>query len=125
MGNATRLRPMTFRMDVALLDDLKAVANMTGRTMTEVVTNALDFELSHYRNEDSCVKPVKAYRLTGVTDYDKKVAKNEGKQAKITRHDCYVLGEVTMMGQPYYHIYDVENETLMKVPKDNVMFVED
>lgn len=115
---------MNFRVPSAVKDDLSAIADMTGKTMTEIVMDAVSLAIGPFRNGSGRVKPIPAYRLSGLTEYEKMAAKNEGKEPEITRHDCFVLDETSMYGTPYFAIYDRESGNVMKIPREHIEFKE-
>lgn len=122
--DSTNSVSMNFRVPSAVKDDLSAIADMTGKTMTEIVMDAVSLAIGPFRNGSGRVKPIPANRLSGLTEYEKMAAKNEGKEPEITKHDCFVLDETSMYGAPYFAVYDRENKNIMKVPKEHIEFKE-
>lgn len=109
----------------ALKEDLQKVSEITGRTMTDIITTALNKELAKYRNLNGSgrVEPVPAYRLSGISEYEKRIARKETGAASAERHDCLVLNDVTINArQPYYKIYDCESEQIVTVQKEQIKF---
>ena len=120
----TESKQITFRFDKSFYDDLKTVSTITGKSMTEIVETAVTTALNYYRGSAGKVIPIPAYRLSGLTEYEKRIAVNEGKEEPIEKHECFILDEVTMMfDKPYYLIYDKDNKNIMKVPKDHIEFI--
>jgi len=117
---------ITFKVTKDFKSDLQKVSEITGRKMTDIITKAVSSELSHYRNSNGCghVKPLPAYRLTGISEYEKRVAEAEGKtRISLGKHDCYVLDDVTITPQSqFYSIYDCESGRVVTVPKDHIEF---
>lgn len=113
---------ITFRFGGDFYDDLKTVSVITGKTMTEIVEESVTSTLNYYRGSTGKVKPIPAFRLSGLSEYEKQVAKVHGKEESIERHRCFVLDEVSMFEAPYYLIYDEDNKNIMKVPRDHIEF---
>lgn len=107
-----------------LKDDLQKVSEITGRTMTDIITDVLNKELNKYRNNLSCrVEPVPAYRLSGISEYEKRAARKEIGVASLGKHDCLVLTDITINArQPYYKIYDCESRQIVTVQKEQIKF---
>ena len=118
----TNPKVITFRFDGDFYDDLKTVSEITEKTMTEIVEDSVNATLNYYRGSTGKVHPIPAFRLSGLSEYEKRVAENEGRKESIERHRCFVLDEVSMFEAPYYLIYDRDNKNIMKVPRDHIEF---
>ena len=117
---------ITFKATKAFKEDLQKMSEITGRKMTDIIVKAISKELSHYRNENGYgrVKPVPAYRLTGISEYEKRIALIEGETSiSPGKHECFVLDDTTINPrQPYYKIYDCESGQIISVPKEHIEF---
>lgn len=116
---------ISFKCTKDFRDDLQKVADITGRTLTEIIIASVNREIMHYRNKNGSgkVQPIPAYRLTGLSEYEKRVAEIEGRQVAEGKHGCLVLDDTTINPrQPHYKIYDCESKQIMTVPKDCIAF---
>lgn len=111
---------LIIRFSDDMKQDLKAVAGITGRTVSQIIRDAVGRELAQFDNGSGRVAAVPAKRISGLSEYEKGVAAAEGRRPEIGYHDCYVLEETMMYRQAYYKIYDCEGGNIMKVPKDHV-----
>lgn len=120
-------RTVTFRLSEDLIEDLKAVSEITGKTMTDIVTETTEREVAEFRNRNGKVKPLEAILTiltTDMSEYEKKVTENESGPFKQKEHKCYILSEEEVFGTPYYRIYDCETKNVKKVPREHVTIVE-
>lgn len=122
---ASDAKNVQYRLENDMIEDIKNVAKLTGRSMTDIVKAALNRELSQFRNRNGRVKVIPAFWLSGVSDYDKKVAENEGREAVKERHSCFVIDEAVMYGEPYFSVYDNETGQVMKIQKSFVEFAKE
>lgn len=110
-------------LDQNLYDNLNAMVEISGKSKTSIIETALAQYLGVYADSESgLIKAVPAYLLRGGSDYERKVAENEGREVVITKVDCFVLEQLTMFNQPYYKIYDTESNQIMKVPVAHIEF---
>ncbi len=122
---ASDAKNVHFRFDNDMIEDIKNVAMMTGNSMTDIVRAAINRELFQFRNKNGRVKVVPAFWVSGVSDYDKKVAESEGREAVEERHNCYVIDEEVMYGEPYFSVYDNKTGQVMKIKKPLVEFAKE
>ncbi|MCR5728218.1 MAG: hypothetical protein K6G24_12220 [Lachnospiraceae bacterium] len=116
---------ISFKCTRDFRDDLQKVSELTGRTMTDIIVTSVNREIAQYRNKNGYgkVQPIPAHRLTGLSEYEKRVAEIEGRQAAEGKHGCLVLDDTTINPrQPHYKIYDRESKQIMTVPKDCIAF---
>ena len=95
-----------------LFDLLGTVSNLTGKTKSSLVEDAIINIVSPYcmyDYSDDC-KTVKR-----TCDPIPGLYQNDGQSAPV---ECKILGNTTMMGQPYVRIY--KDGQLMSVPEDRV-----
>lgn len=119
---ASDAKNVQYRLENDMIEDIKNVAKMTGKSMTDIVKAAVNRELSQFRNRSGRVKVIPAFWLSGVSDYDRKVAESEGREPVKERHGCYVIDEAIMYGEPYYSVYDNESGSVMQIQKTLVEF---
>ena len=117
-------RSVTFRLSEDLIEGLKAVSEITGKTMTDIVTETAEREVAEFRNSNGKVKYLEAIFTTEASEFEKKIAESEYRGHEQVKHKCYVLGETEVFGTSYYKIYDCETKNLMKVPKEKIAFAE-
>lgn len=116
---------ISFKCTRDFRDDLQKVSELTGRTMTDIIVTSVNREIAQYRNKNGYgkVQPILGHRLTGLSEYEKKLAELEGRSYVEGKHECLVLDDVTVNPrQPYYKIYDCESKQIMTVPKDCIAF---
>lgn len=116
---------ITIKVTRDFKNDLQKVSDITGRTMTDIIIDTLSKELVQYRNQNGYgkVEPVAAYRLTGISEYEKRIAKIESQTTGTGKHNCLVLDDITINpSQPYYKIYDCESRQIISVPKEQIQF---
>ncbi len=105
--------------------DLQKVSELTGRTMTDIIVTSVNREIAQYRNKNGYgkVQPIPAHRLTGLSEYEKKLAELEDRSYVEGKHECLVLDDVTVNPRhPYYKIYDCESGQIMTVAKEYIAF---
>lgn len=103
-------------LDSHLFDLMEMCCTMTGLTKTALLEKALSQFLGPYESDGG--HPILATYLAGSSKYEQAVAINEGRAVEIREEPCYVLGECTMMGAPYYRIF--KDNQLMKVPREMI-----
>ena len=106
-------------LNAEICKNLDLYCLMTGMTKTSVIEKALAQFLGPYEMESDT--PLKAVYLSGGSEYERMVAKNEGRELVIKEEPCFVLGKTTMMGEPYYRI--LKDNQLMKVPENVIKFI--
>lgn len=92
---------------------LRMYCRLTGASETEAAEKAIERLAQPYMPD---TEPIEAVYLQGASAYEAMAAKNEGDKPKIVERKCYILGECTMLGEPYYRI--VVDGQLMRVPKN-------
>lgn len=117
-------KQISFKFDEEMLADLKAVSDMTGVTMTEIVKNALLREFAEYRNHSGRIEPLPAVWLSGVSEYERKVAENEGRAAEVKEHKCFILRDGEVFGEKKYRVYDCDTKNILTLASDWVKFDE-
>ena len=118
---------ITFKTTKELKEDLQKVSELTGKTMTDIIISAITQEIIQYRNDNGRgrVQPLEAYRLTGISEYERLRAKRDGLTPSdiLGKHKCFVLDEMTVNpSQPYYKVYDCESGQLIEVSKMQLEF---
>ena len=113
---------INFYLDAGLYEYLSAMTKISGKTKTDIIETALSQYLGVYADSSGSIKAIPAYLLRGASDYEQKVAENEGREPVITKVRCYVLEQTTIFNQPYYKVYEVESQQIMKVPVAHVEF---
>lgn len=116
---------ISFKCNRDFRDDLQKVSELTGRTMTDIIVTSVNREIAQYRNKNGHgkVQPIPAHRLTGLSEYEKKLAELEGRSYAEGKHECLVLDEVTVNPrQPYYKIYDCESKQIRTIAKEFISF---
>ena len=101
-------------LDNTVYNNLEQIAAITGKKKTTIIEDALKAYLSSYTDRDGNIKGVKAIYRDGDTEYARKVAKIEGKEATVIKKECIVIEETTMYGQPYTKI--LLDGNILKVP---------
>lgn len=99
-----------------VLADLDAVVEITGRTASDIISTELREYFVHFQNDEGAITPRPAILLSGVTEYELKVAEVEGREIQVTESPCVVLAEYSMFGNPYCRIWDTKNGNLANVP---------
>lgn len=111
-------------MDSVLYDNLTVFSNMSGKTKTTIIEEALQSFLMQYINPegDGKIQAIPAVILRGNSDFERKVAENEGREVQITEVPCFVLSQTTIYNEPYYVVYDVNAHQRTKVPQAQIRF---
>ena len=107
-----------------VLSDMDAVIAITGRSASDMISAELREYFVHFQNNDGEIKPRPAVLLTGVTEYERKVAEVEGREVREEESPCVVLSDRSMTGSPYYRIWSEKYKNIMSVPADAVRFPE-
>lgn len=113
---------LNIKLDKKLFTQLEFISDLLGVTRTSVVESALSRYFEPYRNKNGDISFLPAYLISGNSEYERKVAENEGREVEITKTDCYVIEETTMFGSPYYKIYSKEYNNTLKVPASSIEF---
>lgn len=127
MGNSKQYSdtPLSIKMTKNFKEDLQKLSEITGKTMTDIVISALNDKMIHYRNHNGhgWIAPVAAYRLEGITEYEKKIAEIEGRPGCVDKHECFVLDDIIIYPEhSYYKIYDCASGQIMTVPAESIEF---
>ena len=102
---------MLVSIDDKLYNRLFAICEMAGQNPTEIVNKQVELHVNMFCDEHGNFNPIE----TTFYDYDNYKMENLVEQGK-----CYVLAEVTVLGNKYYKIF--HNGLLMKVPTDRIKF---
>ena len=124
MEEKKNMRIINIALPADVLSDMDAVIAITGRSASDMISAELREYFVHFQNNDGEIKPRPAVLLTGVTEYERKVAEVEGREVREKESPCVVLSDRSMAGSPYYRIWSEKYKNIMSVPADAVRFPE-
>lgn len=107
------------KLSTSLERDLRNYCSVMEMAKSKVFTLALKQYLAPYKVDPGF--PMQAFLLNGASEYEKKVAENEGREIKITEKPCTVLGKKFIYGNPYYRI--IADKQLKSVPENLVRII--
>ena len=122
MEEKKNMRIINIALPADVLSDMDAVIAITGRSASDMISAELREYFVHFQNNDGEIKPRPAVLLTGVTEYERKVAEVEGREIQTEESPCVVLSDRSMAGSPYYRIWSEKYKNIMSVPADAVRF---
>lgn len=102
--------PLNVNIDAEVFGLLDAISNLTGKTKSAMVEDAIISSISPFCNYE--------YDEDGVMHRTCKIIPGLYLEGEMPVGECKILGYKSMMGQPYVKIY--KDGQLMSVPEDRV-----